>query len=351
MIPLFIASNTGYSGRTFVALGLALKLAEMDYSVGYVRPVGKTPVKRGKEVYDADALFIAETLGLQEPLDVVSPFVMSYENQTRLLAGGLKDVKKQVIAAVRSLKKKDYVIIGGAGDLFEGAPLGLDALSLTAELKARVIMVEPWRGEVSADALYGAARIFGDRFCGGVINKVPESIVNYAKQTVKPFLEKNGAPVFGVFPKDKFLESVTVRELNDILNGKVLCCEDRLDEHVENYLIGAMDVDSALNYFRRTPNKAVITGAHRSDIQLAAMETATKCIILTGGFLTNETVLGKARQTGTPIITVADDTFSTINRIDERMGKTSIRDAKKVQRAKDLIGAEFDLFRLLQCSR
>ena len=43
--------------------------------------------------------------------------------------------------------------------------------------------------------------------------------------------------------------------------------------------IGAMDVDSALSYFRRTPNKAVITGAHRTDIQLVAMETLTKCIL------------------------------------------------------------------------
>jgi BioD-like phosphotransacetylase family protein len=164
---------------------------------------------------------------------------------------------------------------------------------------------------------------------------------------VKPFLMKKGAPVYGVFPKDRFLESVTVRQLNEILNGTVLCCEDRLDEHVEHFLIGAMDVDSALNYFRRTPNKAVITGAHRSDIQLAAMETSTKCIIITGGFQTNEVVLGKARATKTPIISVSDDTFSAIDKIEFRMGKTSIRERKKVERAKQLLDAEFDMFGFL----
>jgi len=60
------------------------------------------------------------------------------------------------------------------------------------------------------------------------------------KDEVKPFLEKKGIPVFGILPKDKFLESVTVASLNEILNGTVLCCEDRLDEFVENFLIGAM---------------------------------------------------------------------------------------------------------------
>ena len=75
--------------------------------------------------------------------------------------------------------------------------------------------------------------------------------MEFAKNTVKPFLEKKGIPIYGIMPKDKFLESVTVGQLNEILNGKVLCSEDKLGEFVENFLIGAMDVDSALNYFRR----------------------------------------------------------------------------------------------------
>jgi BioD-like phosphotransacetylase family protein len=173
-------------------------------------------------------------------------------------------------------------------------------------------------------------------------------MIDHVKNTVKPFLDKKGVPVYGAIPRDKFLESVTVRQLNEILNGKVLCCEDRFDELVENFLIGAMDVDSALNYFRRTLNKAVITGAHRTDIQLAALDTSTKCIILTGGFQTNEVVLGKARARGIPILTVSEDTFSVIDKIELRMGKSSIREKRKIERAKELIGAGFDMFGFLK---
>ena len=68
MIPIFVASNTGYSGRTFISLGLAMKLIELGYKVGYIKPIGKVPVKKGREVYDADAMFIKEMLGLTELL-------------------------------------------------------------------------------------------------------------------------------------------------------------------------------------------------------------------------------------------------------------------------------------------
>ena len=151
MIPIFIASNTGYSGRTFISLGLAIKLKEQGYKIGYMKPIGKVPIKRDRDIYDADALFIRETLGLTESMDVVSPFVLSYETQSLLFQGKIKDARKQILTALRSLKNKDFVVIGGAGDLFEGALLNINTLSLVADMKAHVLMVEPWRGDVSAD--------------------------------------------------------------------------------------------------------------------------------------------------------------------------------------------------------
>ncbi len=347
MVPLLIASNTPFAGRTFVALGLALKLREMDYDVGYLKPLGTIPVKTGGEVHDADAVFAKEVLGLAEPLETISPFVLGFEQQTRLLTGDLRDAQKRVLAAFRSMKKKDFVVISGAGDLLEGSLTGLDAMTLAGAMKAHVLVVEPWRGDCSLDTLFGASKIFRKQFAGAVLNKVPEAAMARVKQEVRPYLRKKGVSLFGAFPKDRFLESVTVRQLSEILNGKLLCCDERIDEHVENFLIGAMDVDSALTYFRRTPNKAVITGAHRSDIQLAAMETSTKCIIITGGLQTNEVVLGKARTTKTPILSVPDDTFSTIDKIEARLGKTSIREKKKVERARQIMDVEFDMFGFL----
>ncbi|MBI5213815.1 MAG: phosphotransacetylase family protein [Nitrospirae bacterium] len=348
MIPIFIASNKSYSGKTFFALGLGMKLIEQGYKVGYIKPFGRTPVKKGHDVFDADALFMKEALSLPDALNVISPFVIGFETQNLLFEGEIKDAKKRIADAVESQKDKDFVLIGGAGDLFEGAAFEIDAPRLIKDLQARAVLVESWSGDVSVDALMGAHKLLGEQFIGGIINKVPLNAVPHVKETVKPFLEKKGIAVFGVFQEDNLLKSITVRDLNEILNGKALCCEDRLDEAVENFSIGAMDVDSALSYFRRIPNKAVITGAHRSDIQLAAMETSTKCIILTGGLHTNDVVIGKAEAKGIPIISIADDTFTAIDRIESVIGKTRIRDRGKIDRTKEIIEAKFDMERFLK---
>ncbi|MCK5426055.1 MAG: cobyrinic acid a,c-diamide synthase, partial [Thermodesulfovibrionia bacterium] len=117
---------------------------------------------------------------------------------------------------------------------------------------------------------------------------------------------------------------------------------------VENFSIGAMDVNNALKYFKVTPNKAVITGAHRSDIQLAALSTSTKCIILTGGLHPNDVIIGKARLQGVPIISVKEDTFATVDRIEKTMGKLQIRGQEKLNRARDLVRNYVDIHGLLK---
>ncbi len=347
MVPIFIASNRSYTGKTFFALGLAQKLIELGHKVGYLKPLGKTPVKKGSELFDADAIFIRESLALPDALKVISPFVLSYEMQNLIFEGKLKDIKKQILDAFNAQKDKDFVIVGGAGDFFEGSTLGIDGVSLIEETGAQVIMVEAWRGDKSIDSLYGGYKLLGERFMGGIFNKVPANSLSYVKEKAAPFLEKSGVAIFGIFQKDSLLESITIRQIVEILNGKVLCCEEKLDELVEHFSIGAMDVNSALSYFSRTPNKAVITGAHRSDIQLVAMETSTKCIIITGGFSTNDVVLGKAQSHGTPIVSVPLDTFTVVDRIEAVIGKTSIRQKEKKLRIKELINTQFDIDRLL----
>ncbi|MGO9612640.1 MAG: phosphotransacetylase family protein [Dissulfurispiraceae bacterium] len=347
MIPVLVASNTPFCGKAFITLGLALNLKEQGYKVGFIKPFGKMPVKKGREVFDEDAIFIKETVGLPEPYAIVSPFVLGFEMQTLMLEGRAEGVKKKVMAAFDSLRDKDIVIIIGPHDLFEGSLLNINVLSLMEDMNAHVLMVEQWRGFISLDSLFGAYQLIKERFLGGVINKVPGNVIPYLKETIGPFLENRGIRIFGTFQKDKLLESVTVRHLAEVLKGNILCCEDKIDEFVDNFLIGAMDVDSALSYFMRTPNKAVITGVYRTDIQLAAIETSTKCIILTGGLHPTDVVMGKARIKGIPLISAPGDTFTTVDKIESIMGRTIIRDQRKADRARELVQNEFDMSRLL----
>lgn len=343
MIPVVIASSTPFCGKTMITLGLALNLKDQGYKIGYIKTIGRSPIKKGHDVVDQDAEFIKETLGLDEPREVISPFILGYETQNAIIEGELNDVSDRILGAVEYLRDKDIVIIGGGASMFEGSLLNINVLSLMEKMDGRLLMIEPWRGMLSMDALYSVKNLLGAKFAGGIINKIPDNLFHYIKESVVPFMAKRGVRILGAIPVDKVLESITVRHITEVLNGGVLCCEDRLDEIVENFLIGAMDVESAMGYFMRTHNKAVITGAHRSDIQLAALETSTKCIILTGGLHPNDVIVGKAVSKGVPIISVADDTFKVVEKIEKVMGCALIREKSKIERAKEVLRAAFDM--------
>lgn len=346
MVSLYISSLAGSAGKSLLTLGIGLGLRQRGFKVGYLKPFGKTPQKSGRGIFDADALFIRESLSIEAPPEAVSPFVSAFGMPESKETPA--KTKERLKAALKHFKEADVLIVGGAGGFFEGASLGLDTMSLAGALKAGVLFVEPWAEEPSMDALVGVKRLLGESLLGAVLNKVPERMHKHAREKAVPFLRKRGIGVFGVFPTDALLSSITVRRLAEALSGKVLSSAERLDEFVENFSVGAMDVENAMKYFRRTPNKAVITGAHRSDIQLAALETSTKCIILTGGLHTNDVILGKAAVKGVPVISVPTDTFTTVEKIEALSGKMRIREKEKISRAEKMIKERFDLEGLLR---
>ncbi len=343
MIPIFIISNRAFTGKNFFALGLALTLKERGFKVGYIRPLGRIPIKKGEEIFDEEAVFIKELLGLEEPLSVISPFVFTYEIQYRLFEGADLKVKERVLNSFSKQSNKDFVLVVGPNNIFEGFALGIDSISLLKETDGRVIAIQHWDSELAMDDVFGIRHLTLDKFIGAVINKVPPEQFLHVKEKVIPFMEGKGIKVLGVFKKDKFLEAVTVRRLMEAVNGGLVCCENKLDEFVENLSIGAMDPETAISYFLRIPNKAVITGIHRTDIQIVAMETSTKCLILTGGMHANETVTGIARAKGIPIIVTPLDTFTAVDRMEKLMGKAVIREKDKAIRAKEVVSTEFDI--------
>jgi hypothetical protein len=338
---------SGFSGKSLVTLGLGLLLKEKGYKIGYIKPFGKIPSKQDGKIVDADAEFMRKALDLSEAPDAVSPFVVTFEVQNSAMKGRSSDKFDLIKKSFKAISGKDVIIVGGAANLFEGSVFGISGLRIINYLDAKTIVVEPWNGDSSIDSLIGSKELLGNNFAGAVINKIPQAAHEYVNGSVRPYLEKLGINIFACLHRDILLDSISVRQLNEILNGKVLCCEEGLDEFVENFSIGAMDVDSALKYFRKTQNKAVITGAHRSDIQLAALETSTKCIILTGGMYTNDVIIGKAKMAGVPFISVHEDTFSTIEKIEAVLGKIRIREQKKVLKTKEIVEKEFDLDRLV----
>jgi BioD-like phosphotransacetylase family protein len=300
-------------------------------------------------VVDADAQFLKEALHLAEPLEQICPVVVTQDLLFKALHGDVGDVQSRIQKAFDVVSAgKDVLLMGGAGTLADGGFLGIPTLSLIKDYKAPVLLVDPYHNEVCIDCILMAREMLGDALMGVVLNRVTPQALPEVEQIVVPYLASKSIEVLGVIPLDRLLDAVTVRQLVEILQGKVVCGEAALDEFVERFSVGAMDTGAALGYFQRLPNKAVITGGNRADIQLAALETSTRCLVLTGDQMPNQIIIARAREAGVPIVVVSHDTLTTVEKLESVLGRIRIREAPKVRRAQELLRERLNHRRIIQ---
>jgi BioD-like phosphotransacetylase family protein len=349
MISLYIGSTSPYSGKSLLCLGLGRQFENDGLRISYLKPFGTTLTRVGEQITDEDAVFIARALALDEPLDMLCPVVVTQDMIIQAYMGKLERLEEQVIEAYKRLsKEKDLILIGGGKNIYDGAFLGLSGVSLIRKLKAKVILIDRYEEDVCIDCILAAREALGDRLIGIIMNRVSRESEGCLRRRAVPFLEGKGIPVLGILPYDSLLTSITVKELAEILNGQIICCEDKIEELVESFSVGAMHVDSALKYFRIKKNKAVITGGDRSDIQLAALQTSTKCLVLTGDLYPNEIIINQAEERHVPIMIVKKDTLSTIEECERILGRIRIRDERKLKRGVELVKERIDLERIYE---
>jgi BioD-like phosphotransacetylase family protein len=92
---------------------------------------------------------------------------------------------------------------------------------------------------------------------------------------------------------------------------------------------------------------AVVTGGDRADIQLAALETSTQCLILTGHMPPSPDIISRAEDLEIPILSVDLDTLTTVEIVDHAFGQVRVHEPIKVRCINQLMEAHFGIDRLL----
>ncbi|OLP16711.1 hypothetical protein BST81_19950 [Leptolyngbya sp. 'hensonii'] len=344
---LLIGSTEPYCGKSATVLGLAHQLRQKGLDIGYGKPIGTYLSETQSEPLDEDVRFFIETLELAE--DRVAPTLLALSEQTiRKRLQGLDQTDYQAsLAQYLERQTSDLMLLEGPGSLAEGSLFDLSLDQVARVVDAMVLLVARYSTPDMIDALLAAKKLLGNRLLGALINDIPEDQLSEVQDVVKPFLERQGIAILGMLPRNDLLRSVSVRELAHQLQAKVLCRSDRLDLMVESLTIGAMNVSSALKYFQQGNNMAVVTGGDRTDIQLAALETSTQCMILTGSMMPNPTVLSRAEDLEIPILSVDLDTLTTVEIIDRAFGQVRLHEPVKVQCVRQLMSEHFDLDQMI----
>jgi uncharacterized protein len=351
MNALYITSLERYSGKTAVCLALGAHFKNAGRRVGYLKPLSLQPFRLGDRIVDEDAAFVRSTLDLTEEPWELSPVVVTPEILRKRLETGMgdsEDLMNRVKSAYQSLVDRyDLILLEGGASLREGYVAGLPTVSVAETLSSCVLVVVKYRDDVRVldDCLAARTRL-ENSFCGLMINRVPKESIDFVKQMAIPFLERHDIPVYGMIPDVRGLAALTVQELVDNLHAEILTRRTKLHGLVENIVVGAMTAEAALSRFRKQSNKAVITGGDRTDIQLAALETSTACLVLTGNLRPSPLVIKQAEEFGVPVLLVRQNTMETIEGTERIFGKTRLGQATKLKLFQDLMEEHFDFKRL-----
>jgi BioD-like phosphotransacetylase family protein len=334
MKAIYVTSTEPYSGKSAVCLALGRKLLEKGMKIGYLKPVSTQPWRTPEgQLADEDAAFFCKILNLEEDPSELSPVVIT----PSLLRSRLKGLEthdllgKIIQTAERIGQGKDILILEGGASLREGYAMGLSNLRVAEALGAPALVMIRYHKEMQIiDDVFAAQLRLGEQYLGVIFNHVPEEERQFIEEYAQPYLQEQGITILGNLPSRPRLSALSIGELVDLLQAEILT--EHLDPNAlaETFTVGAMTVDAALSRFRRQQNKAVITGGDRADIQLAALETSTVALILTGYLHPSPVVLHQAQSLGVPILLVKENTMETVETIERAYGKTRLGQPEKL---------------------
>jgi BioD-like phosphotransacetylase family protein len=295
------------AGKTMVAAGLAKNLLGNGRKVGFCKPVAGETSDGG----DGDVLFMQQVLKADESQASACPAT----------ANGLKT------ACDRIAQGRDVVIVEGVCQP-----------ELIAALGARVIAIESYSKESSPAGLE-TYRNLGECLLGVVWNKVPAGKLESVLQDSR--CGEAGIAILGALPEDRALSTLSVGELAGCLQAEILSYADKSSELVEGLMLGAMAVDPGPDYFGRKGKKAVIVKGERPDMQMAALETSLRCLVLCGGTVPSPAVRSRAEDKGVPVIMTKNDTLTAAAAVEKALADTRFNQAKKLPRLAEIMEKHF----------
>ena len=333
MPTIYIAGASSGAGTTAVATGIATLLGK--------RGVGVTLAKASRvgssTEPDADAAFHTALFPTNAP---PAGWPLSIEQATDAMAldGIAKDLKATALPSGLT------VVEGISGEVSDSDRHRIDA-TLAEALDARVILVSSY---VTASPSQ-IGQVFGDRLIGTIINRVPDHGRHVAETLLASAFQGQGISVLGLLPENRRMLAPTVGDVAELLGAGVVnrnalrSPETQLGELVEHFMLGGLFLDKGGYVFGRRENKAVIVRGDRPDLQMAALDTSTVCLILTNDKPPVQYITHHAELRQTPMLAVSTPTLATMEKLHTIGDRGSVHSPHKAQCFAELLEAHCDL--------
>jgi BioD-like phosphotransacetylase family protein len=354
-MTVLVTSLEESTGKTAVALALAVAARDRGERVGYMKPIGTRLQSAVGKTLDEDPQLARELLDLDAEMHEMEPIVYS-PTFVHEAVRGREDpdaLRAEVVTQFESLSgDADRMIIEGGGSLTTGGIVDLTDGDLAELLDATVVLVAAFSEPGDVDELLAAAELLGDRLGGVLFNAVSDAAFDTLASDIVPFLEGRGIRVYGTVPHDDDLAGVSVSELCDELGAELLTAEAATDARVRQFVVGSMSASEAHGRLRQVRDAALVTGGDRPDMQTASLEAGgVECLVLTGGVNPPDAVVGRAESAGVPLLLVRTDTRTTIDRIEDVIQSGRTRDAATVEKMGELLADYADVDAMLPAEK
>lgn len=310
MATLLIASTRPGAGKTAFTAWLASRMVDAGTRVGIAKAYGDAELAAANEETAAFRSLVPDAAVADPAPDGAAP--------------------SEVARIVSEL--------GAQATLVEGLAASPDAnRALAEQLDARVVLIADLD-----DPIAEAAAPYGDRLAGVVVNNLPRYKTHRLESEVIPAFEGAGITFLGAVPEDRRLVAVTVRTMCEHLDGSFTGWEEHSDELVDYVLIGANFLDWGVHYFSSRQNAAVLVRGDRPDIQMAALATPIKGMILTEGVAPLEYVHYEADQEEVPVAVVTAGTHDAAAALETLHERSRFDHPDKLTRFRELADDRID---------
>ncbi|MBD0851115.1 phosphate acetyltransferase [Maribacter arenosus] len=321
---IYIATTEPNSGKSIISLGLMQMLLGKAAKVGYFRPIIDDYPNGAKDNHINTIIsYFNLQLQYEEAYAFTRSEVIHKNNQDKE-----DEVLDKIIDKYKAIEERfDFVLVEGTDFSGEGAIIEWDINVLMAKnLGIPTILLASGVGK-TLDELVNNIYMAYDSFTDNgvevlmvVANKVQPENLELVRKGLEAQLPKN--ILIGVIPKNPILGNPTIKEIVEVLDGKVLFGEEYLNNQAGHFGVGAMQLRNYLTHLQK--DGLVITPGDRADIILGALQANLSInypnvsgIILTGNLVPEDSIIKliDGLSDVVPIVSVKEGTFSITNRI------------------------------------
>jgi phosphate acetyltransferase len=334
---IYVATIEPNSGKSVVVLGLMRMLLGKTAKVGYFRPIIEDLKSGEMDNHIKTVLSHFELdINYKKTFAFTRNEVLDLYNQ-----GRSGEVIDEIIKKYKKLEEHfDFVLVEGTDFSHENSSIELDLnILISKNLSLPVIIV--MQGDKKAQKeIVDSVQLAYDTFRQSVdVLSIITNKVNLEDlPTLKNLLhERIKNTDITLIPKIHSLASPTLKEVIELLDGDVIFGKEMLNNLIENFSVGAMQLRNYLTHLK--DNSLVITPGDRADIILGALQAnisknypKISGIILTGGLIPEEPILKliEGLSSVVPIISVKEGTYYVTNTIGSIKSRIYAENSEKI---------------------